>query len=183
MLAGQLLQPEARDGILCRRSRWDVEVAALSDQQKRVERGSDALGRAPKVVEDQDFGVHETPQRPSRDGRRPLERAVETRCPPIASGQSADVLDVRVARGPLHSLLVPDEHDLDVVVKRPPALDRVPLDVADVAAKRLRNGEERQHATLSATPGAARKRAREAHPEGGSPAIVHSSRGRTTPRH
>jgi glycosyltransferase involved in cell wall biosynthesis len=64
------------------------------------------------------------------------------------------VFDTGISGCPFHPLLVPDEHHLDVRPKRAPALDRVALNLGDVAAKRLGDGEDRQHRVEStAGPG------------------------------
>jgi len=139
------VQLRADSGILQRRSRGDVEVAALSDEEKLAESGCDALDRRREVVEENDIAIHEAPQRPFRDRRRTLERAIEAWCAAIVSCEPASMLDANTSGGLLYSLLIPDEHDLDVVPKREPAFDGVPLDVADTATKRFRHREDRQH--------------------------------------
>jgi hypothetical protein len=141
-----LVQPGADGGIAQPRSCRDVEVAALSDEEKVTERGIGALDRREEVVEEKDVGVDEAPQRPPRNGRRTLERAVETRCAAHVSRKPANVLDSGRSSALSHSLLVTDKDDLDVVSKREPAFDRVPLDIADAATKRLRHREDREHA-------------------------------------
>ena len=140
------MQPGANGGILQPRSCRDVEVAALSDEEKIVERGHGALDRREEVVEENDVGVHVAPQRALCDRRGAFERAVEARCATHVSGKPTDVRDAGRSRALLDPLLVPDEDDLNVVPQPEPTLDRVPLDIADAAAKRLRHREDRQHA-------------------------------------
>ena len=134
-------------GIVQPRSCSDLDVAAFSDDEELAERGSSALDRRRKVVEQHDVGVQEAPQRPLRRRCHALERAVEAWCAAVVSRKPANVLGACSSSGLFHSLLVSDEHDLDVLAKREPALDRVPLDVSNVATKRLRHCEDRQHAS------------------------------------
>ena len=71
------------------------------------------------------------------------------------------MLDACVASGLLHTLFIADQEDLNILAERDPTLDRVPLDVANVAAKWLRHREDRQHPSEgTASFGASRTRMR-----------------------
>ncbi len=87
------MQLRARGGILQRRSRGDVEIAAFSDEGNLAESGCDAPDRRHEVVEENDIGIHEAPERPFRDRGGPLERAVEARRAAVVSCEPSDVLD------------------------------------------------------------------------------------------
>jgi len=97
-------------------------------------------------------------QRRAGNRCRAFEGAVEAGGATIVPCKAANVLDACISGCLRHPLLVSDENYLDVRLKRAPTLDRVTLNLANVATKRLGDGEDRQHPVEgTAGPGAARR--------------------------
>ena len=145
-LQSPLAKPCANFGVCELGARLDFEVAGFADDEEVVERSGDTLHCERKVVEQHDIGVDQAPKRPAGEPCGAFEGAVEAWRPAVVARKAAGVLHAGSLSCVLDTFLVSDQDDLDVRSERAPAFDCVPLDVAHVAAKRLRDGEDRQHA-------------------------------------
>ncbi len=101
--------------------------------------------RHEQIFEQDDICVDEQPERVPSNVIDSCKRVIEPRRAARTAGDFPDVLDPG-PRGDLGDAgLVADEHDLDFVSEKSPAVERDLLVTAHVSLERLRQCDERQH--------------------------------------
>ncbi len=108
------------------------------------ELGCDPYG-GKKVIQQNDVGVHKTPNSVPGDGIDLRERVVKTQGALIALENSRQMLDAELVCRSRDSNLGADKHHLRVAPECQPTAHRVPLNLIDLPGERLRNRKDRDH--------------------------------------